>query len=265
VFARLASAFFAAWLALSAPADSGLHYKAEVSLANTFSIEVRVAGDRARLDIQSSNDPSLVAGTTLLTPDRGDTFVVVDSARREYFSLPRSAIVGFKQREADRLRVTADPISSEKIGEDQGPYIAGYSTRHLRFHLRLASHQARGAGDFNTTIEVFEHFWLAGQLPQHNTDLIMLSDSSTTGLPALDAFLRGQLLELPGFLLKRSVVITTDDSASNHRIDRSSYEVKELAVADSPPEMFQVAEGFHVRGSQATPSAPPPAPGARPR
>jgi len=257
---------FVALLAAASPPSPGLHYRAQVSLATSFSVDVRVEGDHARLDIQASDDPNLTAGTALLTSDRGETFLVVNPAKQEYFSLPRSAITTFKQHEADRRRVTADPISSEKIAEDDGPELAGYPTRHLRFHMRMATHQPTASGELTTSVDVFEHFWLAEQLPQHNTDLAMLSDSSATGIPSLDEFLRGQVLELPGFILKRSLVLTTDDSRNNHHVERSAYEVTELSVTDSSPSLFEVPEGFHVRVPQGV--APPPAPAApagRPR
>jgi hypothetical protein len=266
VLSRLIGTFLAAWLALVSPPDSGLHYRAQVNLVARFSLDVRVEGDLARLDIQSSDDPNLAAGTTLLTSDRGETFLVVNPALQEYFSLPRSVITNFKQQQAVRLHVTADQISSEKVGEDRGPEIAGYPTRHLRFHLHLATHQARAAGELTTSIDVFEHFWLAEQLSQRNTDLAMLSDSSATGIPSLDEFLRAQILESPGFILRRSLVLTTDDSLQNHRVERSSYEVSDLSVADSPPDLFKVSEGFHQRVPQGAPSAaPPPAPAERPQ
>lgn len=256
MFWRLGGTALAAWLALAAPAGPALHYHAEVSLVTQFSVDVWVEGDRARLDVQNSNDPNLAVGTTLLTADRGETLVVVNPARQEFFSLPRSVILGFKVREAERRHVTADPIASEKVGEDAGPELLGYPTRHLRFHLRLATRQPTASGELQASMEVFEHFWLTSEIPRHNTDLAMLSDSSATGVPSLDEFLRNQVLELPGFILKRTMVLTVDDAQNSRRVIRSAYEVTQLATADAAAGLFEVPEGFHERVPQG-PAAPP--------
>jgi hypothetical protein len=265
VLLRLSGTILAAGLALSSPADSGLHYRAQISLQTDFSVDVWVEGDRARLDVQTSNDPNLAAGTALLTADRGETLVVLIPARQEVFTLPRSVITDFKQRESQRRHITVDPISSEKIGEDAGPRLAGYPTRHLRFHLRLATHQPAAAGELTTHVDVFEHFWLAEQLTQHNTDLVMLSDSSATGVPALDEFLRGQIHDLPGFILKRNLVVTVDDSRNSHQVLRSAYEVTELSVTESPAALFEVPGDFHLRIPPRTPSSPSAATPTQPR
>lgn len=257
MFLRLVCALFSAGLLLPRPAESGLRYHAQVALPAELSVNVWVEGDRARLEVQASEEPNLAAGTALLTSDRGEHLVVLDSAKQEFFSLPRSVITGFKQHEADRRRIICEPISSEKIGEDSGPVLAGFPTRHLRFHLRLATHQPTTSGELTTQIDVFEHFWLAAEISQHNTDLAMLSDSSNTGIPALDEFLHGQISDLPGFILKRSLVITLDDSLHNHSVRRTSYEVTELAVADSPATLFEIPDGFHQRVPRQAPSARP--------
>ena len=257
VFSRLACTLVSGWLLLAFPGESGLRYRARVVLPAEISVNVWVAGDRARLEIQSSNDPNLAAGTALLTSDRGEILVVLDPAKQEYFSLPRDVITRFKQREADRRHITCDLISSVKIAEDSGPALAGYPTRHLRFHIRVATHQPTDSGELTTQIDVFEHLWLTGDLTQQNTDLAMLSDSSATGVPTLDEFLRAQLRELPGFILKRNLVVTLDDSLNHHRVIRNSYEVTELAVTDTPASLFAVPEGFHLRVPQQARSAPP--------
>ena len=257
VFSRLACALVSGWLLFAPPAESGLRYHAQVALPADISVIVWVEGDRARLEIQASNEPNLAAGTALLTSDRGENLVVLDTAKQEFFSLSRDVITRFKQREADRRRVTCDPISSEKVAEDSGPALAGFPTRHLRFHIRLATHQPTASGELTTQIDVFEHFWLTGQIAQQNTDLAMLSDSSDTGVPALDEFLRAQLRELRGFVLKRTLVLTVDDSREHHRVVRNSYEVTELAVNDSPAALFEVPANFHLRVPPATQPAPP--------
>jgi len=257
VLLRFGGIFLAVWLALSSPAGTGLHYRAQVSFLTDLSVEVRVEGDRARLEVLTSDDPDLAAGTALLTADRGDTLVVLIPARQEFFSLPHSAINDYKQREAQRRHITVDPISIEKVGEDSGPELAGYPTRHLLFHLRLATHQPGASGEIIARVDVFEHFWLAEQLSQHNTDLVMLSDSSATGVPALDEYLRGQIRDLPGFILKRNLVVTVDDSLDNHHVLRGAYQVTELFVADSPAALFEVPGGFHQRIPPRPPSSPP--------
>jgi hypothetical protein len=228
------------------------------------SANVWVEGDRARLEVQASEEPNLAAGIALLTSDRGEHLVVLDSAKQEFFSLPRSVIAGFKQQQAERSHLTCDPILSEKLAEDSGPELAGYPTRHLRFRLRLAAHQLSASGELTTQIEVFEHFWLAAEISQHNTDLAMLSDSYNVGIPPLDEFLHSQILELPGFILKSSVVVTLDDSLHNHGVRRTAYEVTELAVAESPATLFEVPDGFHLRVPRQAQPAPPAASPSRP-
>jgi len=257
MLSRFGAIVLAAWLALSVPPDHGLHYRARISSQTDFSVEVWLQDGRARLDVQTSNDPDLAAGTALLTPDRGETLVVLLPARREFFSLPHSAITDSRAREAQRLGISAEPVSIEKIGEDAGPELAGYSTRHLRFHLSLATRRPARSGELTTRVDVFEHFWLAGQMSQRNTDLIMLSDSSAIGVPALDEFLRGQIRDLPGFVMKRNLVVTADDSLSNHQVFRGDYEVTELSRADSSASRFEVPAGFHQRVPAHPQSGPP--------
>lgn len=261
MFLRLVLAAFTASLLFPRSAESGLHYHAQVKLPTDLSVNVWVEGGRARLEVEASDDPNLPAGTALLTSDRGENLVLLNPARQEFFSLPHSVITGFMQREADRRHITCDPISSEKIAEDSGPELEGYPTRHLRFHIHLATHQPSASGELTTQIEVFEHLWLAAEIPQHNTDLAMLSDSDRIGIPALDEFLRNQIREMPGFILKRNLVLTADDSLHNHRVLRMAYEVTDLAVADSPASLFEVPDGFHQR---VPPGAQPGPPAASP-
>lgn len=262
MFWRLACILVSGWLFLAPPAESGLRYHAQVELPDNLSVNVWVEGDRARLEIQSSDEPNLAAGTALLTADRGDNLIVLDSAKQEFFSLAHDVIARFKQRDTERLHITFSPISSEKFAEDSGPVLVGYPTRHLRFHIRLAARQPTSSGVVTTQLDLFEHFWLTGELPERNTDLAMLSDSLGTGFPELDEFLRSQLRDLPGFVLKRNLVLTMDDSLHNHNVLRAAYTVTEIAVTDTPSSLFQVPGEFHMRvprPAQAQPPAPQPA------
>ncbi|HYA95213.1 MAG TPA: hypothetical protein VEC95_02970 [Terriglobales bacterium] len=256
VISRLACTLASSWLLFAPPGESGLRYHARIELPAALSVVVWVDGERARMEIQTSNEPSLAAGTVLLTSDSGENLIVLDPAKQEFFSLPHGLITRFKQREADRLRITYGPISSEKMAEDPGPVLAGYPTRHLRFHIRLATHQTASAGESTTQIEVYEHFWVNDEIRQRNTDLAMLADSSGIGFPALDEFLRNQAGDLPGFILKRNLVMTVDDSLQNHQVIRTAYEITELAVTDSPASQFQVPDNFHMRVPQHGQSAP---------
>lgn len=261
MFLRLVCAAFCASVLFPPAAQCGLRYHAQVKLPAGLSVNVWVEGDRARLEVQASDDPNLAAGTALLTSDRGETLVVLNPARQEFFTLPHSVIARFNQREADRRHITCDPISSEKLVEDLGPDLDGYPTRHVRFHLRLTMHQPAASGELTTQIEVFEHFWLATDISLHNSDLVMLSDSVGTGIPALDEFLRAQIRESPGFILKRNLVLSVDDSLHHHRVMRNAYEVTDLALTESPASLFEVPGGFHMRvpaAAQPAPSAPEP-------
>jgi hypothetical protein len=261
VFLRLIPAVFCVGLLFPSSAQSGLRYHVRMNMRIGLSVNVWMEGARARLEVQTSGDPNLAAGTALLTSDGGENLVILNPARQEFFSLPHSVISGFQLREAQRRGITCDPITSEKMVEDSGPELDGYPTRHVRFHIRLVAHRRTAAGELTAQIEVFEHLWVAAKIPQHNTDLAMLSDSAGIGIPALDVFLRNQIREMPGFIFKRNLVITTDDSLRNHDVLRADYEVTGLALADSPASLFEVPAGFHVRAipqaQSAAPSAPP--------
>jgi hypothetical protein len=262
MFSRLACSLVSGWLLFAPPAGPGLRYHAQVELPAALSVNVWVEGDRARLEIESSDEPSLAAGTAMLTSDRGENLVVLDPAKQEFFPLSHELITGFKQRAADRLLITCGPISSETLAEDPGAVLAGYATRHLRFHIRLTAHQAAPSGEITSEIDVFEHIWLTEELRQRNIGLTLLSDSSGTGFPVLDEYLRKQLGELPGFVLKRNLVMTVDDSHHNRQVLRTAYEITQLTGADAPDSLFEVPGNFHTRVPQhggpatATPSHP---------
>jgi hypothetical protein len=257
------SLIFLLGLFLASPAGAGVRCKAQVTAESELSLNVWLDGDRARLEVDASDDPNLAAHTAILTTDRGETIVVLNPQKQEFFSLSRAAIHKFKQRESERRRLRVDAITTEKLGEDAGPEMLNHATRHLRFRLTVGLHSPSARGEVASRVDVFLHFWLAPDVNVRNTDLAILTDSSSTGIAALDQFLHDQLAEMPGFILKRSLVVSMDDPAGNHHVVRSTYEVKEMAAVETQASLFEVPAGFHVRvpasaenGQQAVPQRP---------
>ncbi|HWY53860.1 MAG TPA: DUF4412 domain-containing protein [Terriglobales bacterium] len=246
----------AKWLALglvllfTVPASAGLTYRAHMDkFGKESSFQVWATDDKAKFVIESSDDPSMPPGFTIIAADSGEQLMLIVDQKEAYFQFIREEYRKLLKGKAaqKQLRIENSKLEELAVDEDGGT-IAGYPTRHYKIKISFTDHE----GDQTSNFVAIEEFWTAPSIPNPASYLNMLTQQ-TSGIDELDDLM--DYKKLKGLPLKRIVEIYSNGEFGG----RSLVEITEVVQSSVPESVFQIPVGYQkveVPG-QAPPSSEP--------
>ena len=245
---------FALPLAAAPAPGGGFRFRATTHAEGTASAAIsmadidvagRVAGSRARIEIEKSRNPLLPQGSVLLTSDGGRTFALLDPAKKTSaaWTPPDRARAAATSR-SSMVRVRFENPEVRKLEEKPGEKIAGFATKYSRFRISyVAAVDVMGSEQKTATTRV-EELWTAADLTDAGFGAWLRKDSSPTGNDELDRRVSAELSSESGTPLKRVTTTTWKDSSGKDQTVKSTIAVTELKKEPAPDAVFQAPPGF---------------------
>jgi hypothetical protein len=242
--------------AMAAPARAGVHYKAAThtdapSRSHVIQVEGWVAGDRARVEFQASDNPFARSGTYMLTKDGGRTLYLVNPEDRTYVQWSVEGLLGafggiMNGGLGPMLKIEFTDPKVEKLAEEDGGTIVGIPTRHYRYRTSY-SMKVKVFGLGRATDVVSEQdVWVADRLQDQGLGVWLRNEPPATGNADFDKLVAAGREKVHGFPLK-SVTVTTSTQKDKQTVTRSTMEVTELTTTTVPEERFELPAGYQER------------------
>jgi hypothetical protein len=216
-------------------ASAGLTYSAHMDkFGKESSFQVWSTDNKAKFVVESSSDPDMPPGFTIIATDGGEQFAIVLDQKQEYFQLSREGYRELLKAKAAQERVRIENSKLEELAVDEdGGTIAGYPTRHYKLKISFTDKE----GDQTLNFVAVEEFWTAPSIANPAPYVNMLTQQ-TSGIDELDDLL--DYKKLKGLPLKRIVEIYTNGEFGG----RSLVEITKVGQSSVPESVFQVPVGY---------------------
>ena len=176
---------------------------------------VTLAGDKGRIDIVERNGKQEKGGLFLMTLDGGKTAVLGHQGKtvcsewdsEAYFRKMGKLL--HKVRRWANLEV-ADP-KIEKVLEEPGPELLGYSTTHVRLVATANIKASVVVKKFSYSLKITDDVWIAPRLEIHPIEQQWINAQTNTGFEQLDQMVDTWYKKLPAMILKQESVIRLND------------------------------------------------------
>jgi hypothetical protein len=252
-------------LCAAAPCFAGIHYQAVTKTqdakdkSSATEVEGWVSGEKAKIQFKASANPTMEAGTYLLTRDGGKTLYLVNPEEKTYAEMDLQAMLGFvggvMQGMGPLLKFEFSEPKVEKLLEEDGGTVAGLSTRHYRFRTSYTM-KVKVLGMTNASDNVIEQdIWATDRLQDVALGVWLRSEPPRTGNEQFDKLLAAEMGKVRGFPLKTvTVTTTTQQKKGQQTVTRSSMEVTRLDDATVADASFEIPAGYQE--TQLLPTAP---------
>lgn len=224
---------------------------------------ITLDGDRGRIDIVERNGKKEKDGLYLMTLDGGKTAVLGNretSVCSEWDSQEFFKAMGRllnKVRLWTNLDIT--DVKIEKVSENPGPDVLGYSTTHLQLFTT-----ARVKGNillkkFRYILEITDDIWMAPQLGLHPIERAWINAQTNTGFKILDHIMDSWNKQIPFTMLKQESVFKMKDlekKEESTKIEKIEVKlIEELNSSEIPEETFRILNCKKVSQSKMQASA----------
>ncbi|MDX1630790.1 MAG: DUF4412 domain-containing protein [Thermoanaerobaculia bacterium] len=214
----------------------------------TIVVEGWVEGKNARVEFRESTSPAVSEGTYILTTDGAETVYLVNPEEQTYMEWDLAALVGslgqMMQGMGGMMEMEFRDQRVEKVAEEPGPEILGYSTTHYTFESAYTLViKVMGMGREMRT-ETVQEIWSTSELSAPGFGL-WLQKAPETGIEGLDEYLEQEMGKAAtGFPLKTETVTTTIGQKGRESVSTTTTEVTTLREESIPASRFQIPEGF---------------------
>jgi len=256
-------------LLASTPAAAGVYFTAvttveagEGSAVRRIAVRGWADGDRLKVELDESDDAVLLAGRSLVTYDGGATVYLVDPKEKTFTQVDLGkllALQGGGPAEGARrgaFEVTHSNPDVLTLADEEGPPIAGLSTRHLRFRTSFTTEKRSMGLRQNESTVIEDDLWVATELEQPALAVWFGRGPESTGDRELDGTLAGLRQAFTGVPVKRVGVVTTTERRGGVTVVRSTTELLELRVEDIEPARFNMGSGYREKPLVPAPGQP---------
>ncbi len=207
-----------------------------------------VEGPKARIEFAEGSNPTMEKGTYILTQDGGQTAYLVNPPEKTYMKWDLGKMAGMAgsimQMAKGFMQMKFSQPKVEKIAEEAGPSILGYSTRHFKYRTTYTIETRILGRTSSSAVDVDEDVWTTAKLKDLGLFAWAKTQDFKTGDDQLDALMKAEKQKMTGFPLKRISVHTTKDAKGNSQVSTTSMEVTELTEAKVKADLLEIPQGF---------------------
>ena len=201
-------------------------------------------GDRARMEFTSSGNPAMQAGTYLITKDAGATMYMVNPQDKSYATWDMAAMMGMAGGAMKMMGMKYTQPKIEKLLEEDGGKVAGFSTKHYRFRTSYATEMKFLGRKMSTATTEEQDIWATTKLSDAGMRVWLKNRDFKTGNEEFDALVKAQMDKVEGFPLKNVSVHTTKDAKGVEQTTRTTMEVTQIREAKPSAALFEIPAGY---------------------
>lgn len=248
--------------AIVAPAFAGTQFTATTTVEGSAGVRGPVTkvkgvadGERARVDIVESGEPTLIPGDWLLSTDGGKTVKLIKPKTSSYGRWDGETADRYGSGPVHVGRASYNATFStpqvEKLETQTGEPLLGLKTKHTKLRITFTKGTKLSKSTRSTKITVDAEMWSAVDVPDSGVSTWLTKPVVRTGVEEVDGVLSGVFGAIEGYPLKSILTTTTTDSKGSTTATRVVREVTSFGSAEVPQESFVLPEGFKevaVRG-----------------
>lgn len=203
-----------------------------------------IDGNKARIEIAESANPMIPQQSYLISSDGGHTLFLVNPPERTYTRWDINAIIGLAGGAMQMMGMSFTTPNVEKLVDEPGPSLLGFSTRHYRFLTSYALNMNFLGMRKSTEFKQEEDIWATDQLKDAGFNAWLNQRPNKTGNAEFDKLIEAELSKIRGFPLKRISVTTQKDNDGNMETIKTTMEITSLSKADIPPGFFELPQDY---------------------
>ena len=260
---RLAALTLAGSL-IAVPASAGWTFTMKTSNTGSPHAEmadsvtrVRIEGGNAKVEFLETRNPMFGKGTYLLLHEQ--KLYVVDPDKKTYalFDLEAmsNSLASAMGPGGTGMKLTYDDVKVEKLSEEPGGTIAGYSTTHYRFHTSFKQTMTMGPMTLASLVDTLEDSWTTTAISFGDASSVMSSFGGTQLGKEIQKLIDAQKAKMTGVPLKRITVTKIENQgtgmmaammnkANGQGPTTTTMEVTELAESAIPAATFVIPAGY---------------------
>ena len=205
-----------------------------------------IDGDFGRIEFVSSDDETLYAeGAYMLTRDAGGTIYLVNPAERTYMVFDLDALLGMAGNMMNAMggvmEMSFENVSAEKLGEEPGGELLGYSTMHYTFRTAYDMNIKVMGFNRSSSTQATTEVWCTDEISSPGFDVWLRPDRFRTGNEDLDELI-SQQMQMPDCMPLRIVSTTSAEGAPNTSSETRVTAVREESSFD--PDLFALPADY---------------------
>jgi hypothetical protein len=233
----------AAGVLTAAQAFSGIYYEATTRAEGRKGAEMAdatvrawVAGDKAKIVFESSNNPMAKKGMYMITQDGGKAVYMVNPEEKTYFKWDLDSLVGMAGSMMKMMNLKFEDPKVEKVGEEPDGVIAGLPTIHYTYNISYTQSMKFMMMHKTTKVSKVQEVWSAPKLVDTALGIYLRKTPPSMGDPEYDKLLRAQMDAMKGFPLKLKTVQTDTDEKGKSSTTTTTLEVTKLEMDFATPD-----------------------------
>jgi hypothetical protein len=242
-------------LALTACSHAGYSFRSVTTAeggrgteAQNSVVQALVEGPQARVEFVESQNAMMKKGSYVLTQDGGKTMVMVDPGDKTYTKWDMEAMMGaagdIMKMMGGMVKMEFSEPKVEKLADEAGPALLGYSTRHYRFRTTFST-TLTVMGRVNTTTTVKEEeIWSTPAITDSGMGAWLRKSPPKSGNEQLDKVIRAEMNKIVGFPLKHIMINSTTDANGKAQTHKMTMEVTDLKRVAVPASTFALPADY---------------------
>lgn len=202
---------------LALPAEAGTEYRArswqegqQAKKQMESSVKALIEGDKARIEFEDSGNPTMPAGSYLLTTDAGRTLFLVKPQDKTYGEFDLEAVMRLLGAisESGLIDFEIDNARVEALDRGPGKTVAGMATEHARFRTTYDMKiKVLGMGRAQS-VETVQDIWYTEALSDAAMGVWLRKEPPRTGTE-LDELVDLEVAKIRGLPLETVSTMTT--------------------------------------------------------
>lgn len=260
--------FLVTVLMLSSQTQAGLYYEYITTnqsqgsrKADVVTYKTTIDGDRTRIEFESDiNEGPLRSGNYMVSTDGGKTSYLVDPADETYGRFDfQSLMASVKQAQQSleqlgmKMEIKVSDVSSQKLLEEAGESMHGYSTTHLQYQTAYTLSMKIAFVNKQYKQDIVRDVW---STPDIETEAfrswISPGQTMSTGNDEIDKLVQAQNDEMKGFPLK--MVMQSTMTKKNGKQQKSTSTIEVTVIHEASPAAAQFTWPDHYEEVEVMPS-----------
>ncbi|MFN7941406.1 MAG: hypothetical protein U0X73_07385 [Thermoanaerobaculia bacterium] len=249
---------------VAAPATAGWTFTMKTSNSGSPHAEMadsvtRVAleGGNAKVEFLETRNPMFGKGTYLLMHEQKLYVVEPDKKTYALFDLEAmsNSLASAMSPGGTGMKLTYDDVKVEKLLEEPGGAIAGYSTTHYKFHTSFKQTMSMGPMTIASLVDTVEDSWTTTAISFGEAGSMVSSFGGTQLGKEIQKLIDAQKGKMTGVPLKRISVTKVENQgtgvmaallnkANGEGPTTTTMEVTELSESAIPAATFAIPAGY---------------------
>jgi hypothetical protein len=258
-----------ALLSLAAlPVSAGYHFVARTTSdgdggMGSMTVEAWVEGMNAKIVITESENPMMGAGSYLLTRDGGKTLYMVMPEEKTYSVWDLEEMLGqlggVMEAMGGFMKFDVTDPEVEKLLEEDGESIHGYSTTHYRYRSAYTMQMKVMGMSQKTTFENEQDIWATRELDDEAFGVWLRSGPRKTGHESFDKLMESEFDKLNGFPLKtvQKTVTTGGKKGNQTSTSTTTMEVTTIEEKSVSDDTFEIDPSYEEVPMMVMPGVQP--------